>query len=810
MVEADTPPAVNGPTAPSSLIQTLLDPRSLQALMLGGGGLLTLGLVLWLTVIGVFDEPLNAAIGLGLGNFALLGVGAWLAARTRYHLAGRATAMLACLLLPLNLWFYDAQGLVTLAGGGNLWVPALVCCVVYAGVARLLRDSLFVYAFAAGVAMTGLVFLADGDVARFWEVLAPSTLLVSLGVACIHAERLFPVASNPDEPFSRQDFGLAFFRAGHALLASGLGLLLIGRLAGRFYVTLFADLGWFVQPDVATVAGVKLAALGIALVGAYAYAYSRWSRVGQGRYTLLAALALAWSGVIGIDLAGMEITEVMVAGVLGVVAIACQVALSGRRRDEVTTDNDVTQMLDGTARVAGAAGLALVVLQMVRAVWVGTATPLGFTIEWSYAVAAGLVLIATTLQALRSTHAARWVPVGLASAAAVTGIVVAGAAGLPTTWMLAAAALAPLTMAAATLLRRDDEGVALGRGVEAGAVLVGGLVAPYAFFETGLATIVGTSVVAVALAVVASQQKRFSTIVAATVAAAAAAWQTAVVYNLDACLPLLAVSIVGAVLIVVEKLGSRLRVAGPARVAMVIAGVAGVLLAANRLLGGDAAWPLLGTVAAQAALTALAIALTRREEGRSPLVALGLVQIAASAVLLNTLSELVFVQRIELLSTAVGVVLVTTGIIGWRREAGETLAEDSATDVNLWLGSLLAAAPMTLGLLVARVLGGAPSWIALHEVGVLAIGLGLVGAGVLCRLRAPTLAGAATLIAYLASLVTLLHLPEQLQNVAVYLMAGGGVLFGAAVLLSVYRDRLLAIPSRIREGEGVFAVLKWR
>src|SRR5690606_16829811 len=187
------------------------DPRSLQALMLGGGGLLTLGLVLWLTVIGVFDEPLHAAIGLGLANFALLGAGVGLAARTRYRLAGRATAMLACLLLPLNLWFYDAQGLVTLADGGNLWVPALVCCVVYAGVARGLKDSLFVYAFAAGVAMTGLVFLADGDVARFWEVLAPSTLLVSLGVACIHAERFFPIATDADEPFSRQNFGLAFF-----------------------------------------------------------------------------------------------------------------------------------------------------------------------------------------------------------------------------------------------------------------------------------------------------------------------------------------------------------------------------------------------------------------------------------------------------------------------------------------------------------------------------------------------------------------------------------------------------------------------
>ncbi|QDV74666.1 hypothetical protein [Botrimarina mediterranea] len=813
MMDADTPPAASETGASTSLVQTLLDPRSLQALMLGGGGLLTLGLVLWLTVIGVFDNPLHAAVGLGVANFSLLGVGAWLAARTRYRLAGRATAMLACLLLPLNLWFYDAQGLVTLAGGGNLWVPALICCVVYAGVARLLKDSLFVYAFAAGVAMTGLVFLADGDVARFWEVLAPSTLLVSLGVACIHAERLFPNASEPDEPFSRQDFGLAFFRAGHALLASGLGLLLVGRIAGRFYETLFADLGWFVQPDVATVASVKLAALGVALVGAYAYAYSRWSRTGQGRYTLLSALALSWSGAIGVDLAGIVITEVMVAGVLGVVALACQLALNGRRHEsseEAATEADVTQLLDGTARVAGAAGLALALAQLVRAAWLGSFGPLAFTLDWGYAAAAGLVAVSTVLQAMRSTQALRWMPVGLAGAASVAGLVAAGATGLPIAWVLSAATLAPLTMGVATLLRRDEESTALGRGVEASVLFVGGLIAPFALFETGLATILGTGGVTVALAFVACQQKRYTTVFLATLAAVATASQAVVVYDLDACLPLLAVSVVATTLIFLEKFGTPVRLAGPARVAMVVAGVAGVLLAGNRLLGDDATWPLLGTVAAQAVMTALAVALTRREEGRSPLVALGLVQVAASALLLNTMSQLEFIQRIELLATAVGVVLVTTGLIGWRREAGETLAEDSATDVNLWLGSFLAAVPMTLGLIVARFLGGATAWVALHDVGVLAIGLGLVGTGVLCRLRAPTLAGAGMLMVYLTSLVTLLHLPDQLQNVAVYLMAGGGVLFGAAVLLSVYRDRLLAIPSRIREGEGVFAVLKWR
>ncbi len=44
----------------------------------------------------------------------------------------------------------------------------------------------------------------------------------------------------------------------------------------------------------------------------------------------------------------------------------------------------------------------------------------------------------------------------------------------------------------------------------------------------------------------------------------------------------------------------------------------------------------------------------------------------------------------------------------------------------------------------------------------------------------------------------------------IYLALGGAGIFAAGILLSVYRDRLLALPHRIREHEGVFGVLAWR
>ena len=80
----------------------------------------------------------------------------------------------------------------------------------------------------------------------------------------------------------------------------------------------------------------------------------------------------------------------------------------------------------------------------------------------------------------------------------------------------------------------------------------------------------------------------------------------------------------------------------------------------------------------------------------------------------------------------------------------------------------------------------------------------------LCRLRATTIAGAGLLGVYLVSLLTLIRLPGQLQNVSVMMMLAGGIFFGVALLMSVYRDRLTSLPRRIREGEGVYQILKWR
>src|SRR4029077_5014187 len=125
------------------LLEILLDPRSIQWLLVLGGALLVIGVWVYLWAECVCANPTVIAAFLGTATAALLGGGWALLRRTRYQTAGRAVTLLACLIMPLNLWFYHANNLIPLEG--HLWMPAVICCVLYAASALVLRDPLFVY-----------------------------------------------------------------------------------------------------------------------------------------------------------------------------------------------------------------------------------------------------------------------------------------------------------------------------------------------------------------------------------------------------------------------------------------------------------------------------------------------------------------------------------------------------------------------------------------------------------------------------------------------------------------------------------------
>jgi hypothetical protein len=218
------------PEAPRrSLLEILLDPRNIQYLLAFGGALMVVGVVILLW-INQFFTPALAAIGLAAVNAAFLVFGWYLLRATRYHTAGRALTLLACLVMPLNLWYLNAHASAGEVGtwaqlDRYLWVVGVVIALLYFASALVLRDELFVWVSCAGVTMAGLLIIAslEPNASQFWAIAYPSSLLVGLGLLGIHLERLFPEG---DGPFTRKRFGLAFFWSGHLQLAAGLLLLL--------------------------------------------------------------------------------------------------------------------------------------------------------------------------------------------------------------------------------------------------------------------------------------------------------------------------------------------------------------------------------------------------------------------------------------------------------------------------------------------------------------------------------------------------------------------------------------------------------
>ena len=302
-----------------SLWDILLDPRTIQWLLGLGGALLVLGLVIWLAALGVFKNAIVVAIALGIGNVTVL-LGGWAIIRfSRYRTAGCAITLLACLVMPLNLWFYHAHSLITL--DGHLWAAALVCCVFYFASALVLRDHLFVYVLNGGIAMTGLLMLAENG--KFWEIASPALLLVVLGLLSIHVERAF---AEGDGPFSRRHFGLAFFRSGQALLAAGLLLVLGAQVAGDWlYRPLFQPLyeRWNLGPPVIVAErwGQYLA-LALVLLGAYAYFYSDIVVRRLGAYVYLGVFTLLWAEVLIMELITLKITSEAVIIAFALTALA--------------------------------------------------------------------------------------------------------------------------------------------------------------------------------------------------------------------------------------------------------------------------------------------------------------------------------------------------------------------------------------------------------------------------------------------------------------------------------------------------------
>ncbi|MEQ8837608.1 MAG: hypothetical protein RID07_12450, partial [Lacipirellulaceae bacterium] len=805
-----------------------LDPRSLQMLMMCGGGLLVLGLIVWLWSIGVFANSLVVACIMGGANLAVLGVGAMLVRESRYQTAGRAVTLLACLVLPLNLWFYNAQGLITLSQGGHLWFPALVICCLYAGIARILKDPLFVYTFVGGVTMTGLLFLADQRVDRFWEVISPSMLLVVIGVICVHTERLF---SSGKGPFSRENFGAAFFRAGHVAMGAGLAVLLGGRIAGRLYEPFFAGLNWFDIPTVATTANLKLFALVIAAIGAYTYFYSI-AVAGRGkRYAYSAILMLLWCVVIGIDLLAIRLTGELMIGLLAAIALAAntfaiaslKLRPTGEAASQAENANDTANTIASTG---GILGLTLSVFALALGGWYFAGEVLNnglleqIEFDWQYLPAMLTLAMATsvgaTLQSRLGRERSETLSRGIVAIAVAISVVASlSLLGVGTLAVqLPILGLLPLFLLLVSRGSGEESSKNSLQAMARSSLTVLFLTGIVGTLLTQFATIFGFrghetggmfnllqglffAESANAFAVLTkSNQKSGRSFDSLLVAGScwAAAWHLLVFCGLVTYAPILAASVVGVLCLIADRvLGShevqpvsdqhlsphrsdstKSGLAWAGYLMTTLGGIAGGLLTFNRFIGGDQSWELLALMVGQAIAAIAAGVFAPSPDARRGLFTLAGVHALLGILIVNALSTLSFGQRAEIFVTAGGMILLAFGHTGWRRELAKSSTEgersgrsqaESIVSFNLSLGSVLTTAPLVLGLLSQRIFGSSSgwAWVMVHEVGVLALGLILLGLGTVCRIRSTTLAGGTSLVIYVLSLLTLIHLPEQLQ-----------------------------------------------
>jgi hypothetical protein len=180
--------------------------------------------------------------------------------------------------------------------------------------------------------------------------------------------------------------------------------------------------------------------------------------------------------------------------------------------------------------------------------------------------------------------------------------------------------------------------------------------------------------------------------------------------------------------------------------------------------------------------------------------------IAASTLLawLKTL-QLADYQKLELVLEFLGLVWLMGGCLGRLKET--VGHKNVGVSFALWTGSIAATAPVFVCMLMHRWSAKGPSLG--DELSLITITSLMVAVGCILQIRATTSIGGLALGVYLAVLFG--HLAYQPQiAVGVYLVAGGAVIFMTGVMLSVYRDRLLALPSKIANREGIFQMIDWR
>jgi hypothetical protein len=834
------PPAVpagaDGRAAAVSLqrmFEALLDPRSIQWMLILGGGLCVLGLIVWLTSLGVFENQLVLAAVMGMGSLAVLGAGWWVSLRTRFRIAGQALTFLGCVVAPLNLWYYAYVGLVRVED--HLWIGGLICCLLYIATVYVLRDPLFVYAVEAGATLTLALLLAvfgRADDSSFLVM-----VLMALGLVSIHIERAFA----PDgEPFSRQRYGLPFFWSGHVQIGAALLLLLGTQILG--WVASDGDQRWLgILWQGNWLTEQYLLASGLWVAAVYAYLYSDWIVRRIGVYTCLAAFSLVMAEA---TIAGHWLQAEGWIAVLAVTALIVNlVYLLGTAADE-----RIRRVLPPLGMVLGTVPVLIGLLLHMRATSAYLAA-----IQWQVDTGAAFVLVmllvavANRMSAwLFEEPAPRWAAVNLFGSAAALMLAAAGL--LRTLEMQAWTQQAPWLMLlpiayllAARLWRGRRVERPLHWVAHAGVlvILVHVLIAALEIAEQVIRPLQQSTdnlvlglvflQAAVFYSLAAAFRRRSAHLYYAALALCGAVWQFVGYFGVHEAYYTMLYAVLGIVCLALSRLtglervpvfdartgakglvtrGRGLAAFQMGNAILLIASLAAILQGLNRIAAGTYQWRDLGaltitTLASLAAVWVSPSGLWRRLYVTSTIALTGITFLT-----LNVLIELNTWQKLEIFCAAIGLLMIVSGYLGRFRES--TDAENELVSVGLWLGSLLVTIPLVTAVIYYRFIGPETAHFSpVDELALLVLTMFMLVTGFSWQIKSTTFLGGASLVLYLIIVVVSLGWQQQLAA-GVYLAVGGAVLFGLGIALSVYREKLLQLPEQVARREGLFRILNWR
>ena len=812
-----------------TMLEALLDPRSIQWMLILGGGLGVLGLLIWLTTWGIFENPLVLAAALGIGSLAILATGWFIVLKTRYKVAGQAVTFLGCVVAPLNLWFWHAQSIVTL--DGHLWVGGLVCCLLYAATVYILRDPLFMYAVEAGITLTVGLLLAE--VGMVSELSPLCLVLMGLGLASIHAERAFA----PDGVFARARFGMPLFWSGHVQLAASL-LILLGTQAANWLLGTSLRESW----QVTLIAQHYLLAGGLWLAGMYAYLYSDIVVRRVGIYTMLAAVCMIMAEV---TVVYEFINQEGLIAVLALTAMAATVLQS-----KVSAKNHkLSRAVPPLAMALGALPVLIGLGLFIRAT-----SPLAgeiagaYHIGWAFVISMLVVAVANRVSAYATRHLApAWSSTYFFVSAAALIVTAAGilmSLGVvnwheQAPWLM----LIPLAyMVASRLWRGHTPAQPLYWVGQASTAVI--LLRVLADAATSLESfelmfqpirqqpqnlLLGLVFVEAAVFYTLGMifRRRSANVYLAAASACGAMWQLLGYWAVPDPYYTMMYAVLGIGLLAVSRAmgvsavtvyrstgGRGLAVRGKGLAAfqtgnaiVCIALLAGflqglVLLATPDNITRQSILALaLAIVAALAAMLLVPRSAWRRMYATSTIALGGLICLS-----LNLHIDLSGWQKLEIFSVVVGLLLITVSYVGRFRESDSD--ENEMVSIGLWLGSLMATVPLVVAVIYHRVDGG-PSMI--DELALLTVTVLMVLTGYVWQIKSTTFLGGISLVFYLFVFVASLSLGLDKQwIVGVYLTVGGGLIFAVGVVLTIYRERLLQLPERISNRQGVFRVLNWR